>query len=167
MTWTLIRRLWPEFTVAVAVLMAGYFVRSYGANEYKRGQADVQAQWDADARKRTVAAANALAAQALEYQIQLEDAHAKHTQDLQTALQDARTAATAADGLRKQLATARHRIATAAKPAIAEYATATADVFEQCSGEYRALAEAADGHVADVRLMQRAWPVQTFSGALQ
>lgn len=60
MTWTLIRRLWPAFTVAVAVLMADYFVRSYGANEYKRGQADVQAQWDADARKRTVAAANAL-----------------------------------------------------------------------------------------------------------
>ena len=35
---------------------------------------------------------------------------------------------------------------------------ALADVLGECGGELQALAEQADGHVADVRMMQAAWP---------
>jgi hypothetical protein len=35
---------------------------------------------------------------------------------------------------------------------------ALADVFQQCSREYRALAQSADGHASDSLMLQQAWP---------
>ena len=71
---------------------------------------------------------------------------------------DAGRATAAADGLRKQLATANLRIATASRAAVDEYATTAGELLNSCTAEYRAVAAAADGHANAQRLMLEAWP---------
>lgn len=64
----------------------------------------------------------------------------------------------AADGLRRDLARVPGRIAAATREAVDQYATTASVVFGECAAEVVELARAADGHSADVRLMQDAWP---------
>jgi len=45
-----------------------------------------------------------------------------------------------------------------AAAADAKYAVALADVSKQCIAEITAMARVSDGHVADIRMMQDAWP---------
>ena len=71
---------------------------------------------------------------------------------------DAGRATAAADGLRKQLATANLRIATATRTAVDEYAATAGELLNSCTAEYRAVAAAADGHANDARLISEAWP---------
>ena len=71
---------------------------------------------------------------------------------------DAGRATAAADGLRKQLATANVRIATASRAAVDEYAATAGELLNSCTAEYRAVAAAADGHANAQRLMLEAWP---------
>lgn len=70
-----------------------------------------------------------------------------------------------AGGLRGDFAGLPERIAAAAQPAIAGYASTCTAVFEQLAAAGTAMAErgadvarAADGHAADARLMRGAWP---------
>ena len=79
----------------------------------------------------------------------------------QRAAQNAAAAASArrdADGLRAQLSGVPARIARATDSAVREYAATASVVFVECVGAYQDLAGQADGHAADVRLMQEAWP---------
>jgi len=76
----------------------------------------------------------------------------------QASARAAADAAAHADKLRRQLAAANSRIATATREAVDQYAATLGDVFGQCVQEYRALGEKADKHVNDVRVMQEAWP---------
>ena len=85
-------------------------------------------------------------------------------QDLDRGLRDLRSLT---GGLRGDFAGLPERIATAAQPALAEYASACTAVFEQLAAAGGRLAEggadlarAADGHAADERLMREAWPVR-------
>lgn len=85
-------------------------------------------------------------------------------QDLDRGLRDLRSLT---GGLRGDFAGLPERIATAAQPALAEYASACTAVFEQLAAAGGRLAEggadlarAADGHAADARLMREAWPVR-------
>lgn len=71
---------------------------------------------------------------------------------------DAVLAAAAADGLRKQLATVPARIATASRAAVDEYANTAGELLGQCTAEYQQVAEAADRHASNERLIQEAWP---------
>lgn len=64
----------------------------------------------------------------------------------------------AADGLRRDLAGMPGRIAAATREAVDQYAATAAEVLGACTAEYQYMAEQADGHAADVRLMQDAWP---------
>ena len=66
----------------------------------------------------------------------------------------------AADRLRAQLDGVPARVARATDSAVREYASAASVVFARCVGSYQELAGVADGHAADVRLMQEAWPKQ-------
>ena len=66
----------------------------------------------------------------------------------------------AADRLRAQLDGVPARVARATDSAVREYASAASVVFARCVGAYQELAGVADGHAADVRLMQEAWPKQ-------
>ncbi len=63
-----------------------------------------------------------------------------------------------ADRLRAQLDGVPARIASATDSAVREYSLAASVVFAQCVRSYQELAGVADGHAADVRLMQEAWP---------
>ena len=71
---------------------------------------------------------------------------------------DAGRATAAADGLRKQLATANQRIVTASRAAVDEYAATAGELLNSCTAEYRAVAAAADGHANDARLISESWP---------
>lgn len=70
-------------------------------------------------------------------------------------------------GLRSDFADLPERIATAAKPALSEYAATCTAVFQELADRGGRLAESgagiaakADGHAADARLIQEAWPVK-------
>lgn len=83
-------------------------------------------------------------------------------QDLDRSLRDLRSTTA---GMRGDFAGLPERITTAAKPALAEYATTCTAVFESMAAGGRRLAEAgagiarqAEGHAADARLIQEAWP---------
>lgn len=62
------------------------------------------------------------------------------------------------DSLRDTLATASRRLPDATHAACAEYGAAVSGLLDQCSAAYQKLAEQADGHASDVRLMLEAWP---------
>lgn len=62
-----------------------------------------------------------------------------------------------ADGLRGDLARVPGRTATASREAVDEYAATVSEVLGACTAEYQYMAEQADGHAADARLMQDAW----------
>ena len=88
-----------------------------------------------------------------------KDEAIKSAQSQAVTLQaDAGRATAAADSLRKQLATAALRIATAIRPAVDEYAATAGELLNSCTAEYRAVAAAADGHANAQRLMLEAWP---------
>ena len=70
----------------------------------------------------------------------------------------ANLAQSTADGLRGDIAAMRANIATITDSAVREYADSLSDVLGACADEAVELARAADGHAADVRLMQDAWP---------
>ena len=79
---TIARRWWPWIAAVALVTAVGWLIRDYGQNEYKRGQAEVQARWDSDKAAqaeavRRQAKANAAAAHAASSQYQQEQAHAK------------------------------------------------------------------------------------------
>lgn len=85
-------------------------------------------------------------------------------QDLDRSLRDLRGLT---GGLRGDFASLPERIATAAQPALAGYASTCTAVFEHLAAAGGRLAEggadiarAADGHAADARLMREAWPVR-------
>ena len=75
-------------------------------------------------------------------------------------------------GLRSDFAGLPQRIATAAHPALAEYASACTAVFQELADRGGRMAErgaelarAADGHAADAGLMRQAWPVKSSQPA--
>lgn len=89
-------------------------------------------------------------------------ANAKAQQELGTLILDVRGTAA---GLRGDFAKLPQRITDAAKPALSEYATTCTAVFEAMATAGGRLAEGgagiarqAEGHAADARLMQEAWP---------
>ena len=73
------------------------------------------------------------------------------------------SAGLALDRLREQLTDATRRIADAPTTAVAEYAAATNELFDDCSRSYQKLAGQADGHAADVRTLTEAWPAALTS----
>ena len=70
----------------------------------------------------------------------------------------AATAARAADRLRGDLANVRASIAAAPRPAVDQYAATAGELLGECSAEYQRVAEAADQHRLNERLLIDAWP---------
>lgn len=73
---------------------------------------------------------------------------------------DAARAASAADGLRKQLAAVPERIATASRAAVDEYAATAGELLVACTSEYQWMARKADEHANAERTLMEAWPKQ-------
>ena len=82
-------------------------------------------------------------------------AHAKLAAENRLAADAAKLAA---DGLRRDLARVPGRIAAATREAVNEYAATVSEVLGACTAEYQYMAEQADGHAADAKLMADAWP---------
>ena len=146
---------WRWLAGAAVLALALLFVHAYGQTQYKAGQAQVQATWDA-AR---LAANRAM----IEKEREDVERYQQAITQRETALAAARAAAgkssaAAAASLRGQLDTARGRIAKADAATCADYATTSNSVFAECVTRYRSVAEAADGHAADARALMHAWP---------
>ena len=70
----------------------------------------------------------------------------------------AATAARAADRLRGDLAHVRASIAAAPRPAVDQYAATAGELLGACAAEYQWMAEQADQHLVNERLLIGAWP---------
>lgn len=70
----------------------------------------------------------------------------------------AATAARAADRLRGDVASLRASIAAAPRPAVDQYAATASELLAECAAEYQWMAEQADRHLVNERLLIDAWP---------
>ena len=145
---------WRWLAGAAVLALATLFIHAYGQTQYKAGQAQVQATWDA-AR---LAANRALIKKEREDVERYQQAIAERENALAAARAAAGKSSAAAASLRGQLDTARSRIAQADAATCADYATAASAVFSECVTRYRGVAEAADGHAADAGALIGAWP---------
>jgi len=82
----------------------------------------------------------------------------EHTQNLQTARHDADSARTELDGLRAAIQGRSNNPSGESTSAPDKRTAALGDVLQQCGQAYQELARRADGHVADILLLQGAWP---------
>lgn len=145
---------------AVALCVASVGIGYWRGNV--AGRASVQAKWDAadlmwqaENRKQEQVYAQAI-----------EKAIAERDAKLKTIQSDAAAARAAAGSLRDQLAEARRGLAAHTPAAVFDYATTATDVLYECTGRYSEVAEKADGHAADAAALMRAWPGQSFNGAI-
>ena len=145
---------WRWLAGAALLALALLFIHAYGQTQYKAGQAQVQATWDA-ARL----AANTAA---IKQERENVTRHQTALQERESAIISARAAAASAaaanHSLRQQLATARSRLATANAATCAHYAEASNAVFAECTAKYTEVAAAADGHATDATALMHAWP---------
>ena len=70
----------------------------------------------------------------------------------------AATAARAADRLRGDVASLRASIAAASRPTVDQYAATAGELLGACAAEYQWMAEQADKHLVNERLLIDAWP---------
>ena len=145
---------WRYLAGAALLALALLFINAYGQTQYKAGQAQVQATWDA-AR---LAANRAMIEKEREDVERYQQALAERETALAAARAAAGKSAAAAASLRGQLDTARGRLSEADAATCADYATAASYVFSECVTRYRSVAEAADGHAADATALMKAWP---------
>ena len=144
--------------LAFAALMA----HAYGRSRYNAGAASVQSRWDAA----VIAWDAANKKQEQEYANRIVQAIAERDAKLKTVQADAAAARAAAGSMRDQLTEARRSLAAHSPATVLDYATTATDVLDECTGRYSEVAEKADGHAADAAALIRAWPGQSFSGAL-
>ena len=145
---------WRWLAGAALLALALLFIHAYGQTQYKAGQTQVQATWDA-AR---LAANKALIKKEREDVERYQQAITQRETALAAARAAAGKSSAAAASLRGQLDTARGRIAKADAATCADYATTSNAVFSECVARYRSVAEAADGHAADATALMHAWP---------
>ena len=136
---------WRWLAGAALLALALLFIHAYGQTQYKAGQAQVQATWDA-AR---LAANKALIKKEREDVERYQQAITQRETALAAARAAAGKSAAAAASLRGQLDTARGRLAEADAATCAHYAEASNAVFAECAAKYTEVAAAADGHAID------------------
>ena len=71
---------------------------------------------------------------------------------------NAKLALDSVDRLRGDLAKVPARISAASRSAVDRYAATASELLGTCAAEYQRMAEAADRHSSDVRLMLDSWP---------
>ncbi|HFG6923726.1 hypothetical protein [Acinetobacter baumannii] len=76
---------------------------------------------------------------------------------------DANNAQSATNSLSKQLASAKQRLSTTPRETTDQYTTTLSDVFEQCIGEYREVAQRADEHRVNEEKLSEAWPEKALN----
>lgn len=151
----------PRAWIAAVVLC----VASMGIGYWRgntNGKATVQAKWDAAIVAENITREK----QRQEYENKIDLAIAERDAKLKTVQADAAAARAAAGSLRNQLTEARRNIASYPTATLVDYAAAATDVLQECAGRYSEVAKIADGHAADAEALIRAWPGQSFGGAV-
>lgn len=140
--------------VIAAVLAALWWWHSHNAAQQAIGYARAAAEYQQRLAEAKVAAR--LREQAWFHQWERTTNERAETEQRLAA---ARAAALAADQrLRHTTADFRQRLAAATAETARAAAETAAELLGECSGEYRALAAAADGHAADADHCRAAWP---------
>ena len=149
---------------AIAAAATGAGVWRYQSNKYEAQIAELRLEQAKD-----MAAASDLALKNFtEMQRTKDEAILEAERRATLNAQAAARAASSADRLRADLSKANARIQSATREAVDQYAVALGDVFGECIQEYRSLAEKADGHASNVKLMLDAWPkpqANVFTGS--
>ena len=151
----------PRAWIAAVALCAAALCIGYWRGNVA-GRASVQAKWDAAALKWNEETRK----QEQGYADKIAHAVAERDAKLKTIQADAASARAAAVSMRDQLTEARRNLAAHSPAAVLDYATTASELLGECTAEYQSLGEKADGHAADAAALIRAWPGQTFSGAL-
>ncbi|MCG9026846.1 hypothetical protein [Laribacter hongkongensis] len=142
---------WILAAVVAAVFAGGWWA----------GSVHEQAGWQAEKlamsaeRDRQINEARRAEA-AMREQIRKVQADAAEREKRITA--DAAAAGRAAGRLRDEIAGLRRGLSAATAEANRRTADAALDVFQQCTDEYRSVAEAADQHASDAVTLDQAWP---------
>ena len=125
--------------------------------QVQSGQAALETLKREHAESLTRATASALNA-TITWQKVKDDAIDRAQQRAKAQAHSADIARRDVDSLRDALADASRRLSDAAPAAVTEYAAAVGGLLTECSAAHQELAEQADGHAGDVRLMLEAWP---------
>lgn len=142
----------------VAVALVGLTLYAVG---WSRGADAVNTRWD---QAKTIQLQAALAAEQqhrareIEWNRRLQEAEHAASDREQKLRADSAAAHAAARSLRDTVAALSTELSTAPAEACRATAAAALAVLSECSGRYRAVAEAADGHASDVRTLTEAWP---------
>jgi hypothetical protein len=132
--------------VVIAVLLATHW------KAYTEGGKDVRSEWTA-----AIAQANAEARSLEQARQRRADEAGRLAAAREAGLRaDAARSANAVRGLRDELAALKSRSQSDSPET--QRTSAIGELLAECSEAYRSLAERADRHVNDLRLLQEAWP---------
>ena len=133
---------------------ASFEVHKFLEHERDIGRAEVQQRWDAQKLLDKQAADRQEAAWKEKYDLALKTG----VENAQTLLRESAAAHAAADSLRSTNASLQQLLSTATAETARKYASAYANVFNDCVGQYQAMGQAAQGHANDARIISDAWP---------
>lgn len=137
---------------ALGIVAAALWLRADGARSNEQRWQQKVAEQDAKFR-----------AEETRRQTEQEKAREQNKKDVAAARVDARRAAAAADGLRKQLACARDPACNPAPGTGSEAANTLGDLLGYCDAEYRAMAKEADASRTAGQLCERSYDALTDS----
>lgn len=143
---------------AVAILLTCMAIFAVG---WSHGADSVQARWDkakAVQMQATIAAEQEARAKEQSMNKKLQEAENAATEREKKLRADYAAAHAAARGMRDTVAAVRGELPAATADACRSTAAAALAVLGECSDRYREVAEAADGHAADVITLSEAWP---------
>lgn len=149
--------------MAYGLLLVLAFAAGWLVNGWRAG-ASISLLEKEHAEQTMRAAASALASYSRMEKTKDEAIKSAHTRAQQHAA-DAGAARSAAERLRVDLSRVPSRIAAASRAAVDEYANTAGELLGQCTAEYQQVAERADGHANDARMIQDAWPMKSTEGA--
>lgn len=148
-------------TVFLLLAITGLGIQSWRVNHFKSEYTLLNAKYKTEVAEAKALAEQAKATAALkekQWSEQQLKAEQKYSAKIKQIKSDADLAQSNADSLSKQLKIANGRLSSASKETIIEYTNTSGDILENCSTEYRTVAEKADGHAADKAKLIEAWP---------
>lgn len=151
---SMLKSAWPYAVAASFGFSAAWWLQGVRIERLEAQHLTYAAEVEANALKAKAAALM----QEKQWIKEKEDAQ-KRADEREAKLRgDLSAAVSAAGGLRHTVAALRSRMSSATPAAVTETADTLAELFEQCVGDYRAMAEAADRHALDAATLSEAWP---------
>jgi hypothetical protein len=148
---------WAAEAVVIGAVVAGC---AYAFHEYSMGQQDIgykRAKAEQATLDKVRDTAQAKLDAVLTQRVSDAESKANERDTTQKALNAA--VGVSADRLQRAIDQVRAGSDTATVEALRASTATLATVFQDCAGQYRSLAKAADGHASDVQTLIDAWPV--------